>query len=215
LNPSEGKSFTLSLLEPLLPKLSEQLFPWRTEAPFGYSSLSKAWTRPESIAHIALGAGIIGLRDGIDFLSGEISEEQEEAIDRIFTKGARLGIQRAIASFNEELQKWSSLEDGIVQDDYLVEGSITDAKGNPLKQLTVRAFDQDFVGENPLGAPAVTDDEGYYRIPYKQTDFVINGKESGGADIVLKIYDKTGKLLDTSKRFADSKQRATVNWQVK
>ena len=94
---------------------------------------------------------------------------------------------------------------------YLVQGVIKDVQGRPLTGLHVRAVDQDFTGENPLGEPTKTDAEGAYAIPYRKEDFVIEGKESGGADIILYVSDADGNLLHQSEPSRNSPRIHTID----
>ncbi len=106
-------------------------------------------------------------------------------------------------------------EPGGAEPKYLVEGTITDRKGKPLPGLTVKAVDQDFTGENPLGEAAVTDEKGYYRIPYRADDFILEGKETGGADIILYIYDESGELIHTSEPSRNAPKVHRIDLKIK
>ena len=81
---------------------------------------------------------------------------------------------------------------------YSIRGRIFDGSGAPLAKLSVRAFDQDPSGENPLGKPALTDENGAYQITYTDQDFRIGGKESGGADLIVRVFDGATLLKETS-----------------
>ncbi len=79
---------------------------------------------------------------------------------------------------------------------YSVSGTITDLQGKFLNGLNIRAIDQDFKTEDLLGQ-ATTDENGKYRITYTDQDFRIGGKESGGADIIIRVYDGDTLLKET------------------
>ncbi|MEM1321684.1 MAG: LodA/GoxA family CTQ-dependent oxidase [Bacteroidota bacterium] len=98
--------------------------------------------------------------------------------------------------------------------DYLVYGTITDGDNKPISGLRVRAVDQDFTGENPLGKETQTDIEGKYRIPYSAQDFIIDGKETGGADIILYIYDNQDELLHRSEPRRGSPKIKEINLSI-
>lgn len=83
--------------------------------------------------------------------------------------------------------------------DYRVFGRIVDAKGQGVGKLTVKAVDQDFTGENGLGRPVETDENGNYSIRYALKDFAPNGKEMNGADIILYLEDGKGETIHTTK----------------
>ena len=77
---------------------------------------------------------------------------------------------------------------------------ITNQKNLPIAGLTVQAFDQDLNGENQLGKPTVTDEKGAYQIAYTDEDFRIGGKESGGADIIVRVFEKDVLLSETEPK---------------
>jgi hypothetical protein len=50
-----------------------------------------------------------------------------------------------------------------------------------------------------------TNQDGFFEIPYQASDFIIDGKESGGADIILRFYRKDKLWQETAPyRNADS-----------
>ncbi|GAA0193468.1 hypothetical protein GCM10009122_56400 [Fulvivirga kasyanovii] len=101
------------------------------------------------------------------------------------------------------------------QKEYTVQGTITNQNNEPVKGVLVRATDQDpQTPENLLGNPVYTDDKGKYKITYKDEDFRIGGKESGGADIIIRVFSPEGKLLGRSERHSNSPQNTTINMKV-
>lgn len=70
--------------------------------------------------------------------------------------------------------------------DWLVKGTIVDARGNPQPGVIVRAFDRDLRSEQPLGADATTDDAGRYSILYVPSQFT--SAEFASADLVVRAY---------------------------
>ena len=98
--------------------------------------------------------------------------------------------------------------------EYEVKGIIVDQQGQPVVGTRVRAIDLDFTGENPLGRETFTDKHGRYRIFYSQEDFVIDGKESGGADIVIYVLDNAGETLLRSKTYANSPKSRIINLEI-
>jgi len=86
---------------------------------------------------------------------------------------------------------------------YLIAGSVTDQSGNPLPGLVIKAFDVDLISEDDFLGQGETATDGSFTILYRQAQFVKNVLESfteGGPDLVLTIYDQSGKLLHTTKR---------------
>ncbi len=100
------------------------------------------------------------------------------------------------------------------QSEFLVWGMITNEKRQPMAGLRVKAVDQDFTGENPLGAAVTTNGKGEYRIPYEASDFIIDGKESGGADIIIYVYDANGELVLKSEPYRNSPKAYQINLVV-
>lgn len=88
--------------------------------------------------------------------------------------------------------------------DYVIEGIISNQQGSPLSGLRIKAVDHDDTGENPLGTEVSTDEKGSYKIHYKATDFIIKGKETRGANIILYVHDKKGKPVYTSESYRNS-----------
>ncbi len=76
------------------------------------------------------------------------------------------------------------------QKKYLIRGTISNSKGQPLQGLTIRAFDKDAWGENSLGKSSITDEKGNYLITYLDREFRLSPSESGGADIIIRVYDE-------------------------
>ncbi len=88
---------------------------------------------------------------------------------------------------------------------YLIAGTVIDESGQPISGLQVKAFDVDLLSEDDFLGQGETATDGSFTILYRQAQFVKNVLESfteGGPDIVLTIYDQTGKLLHTTKRRA-------------
>ena len=105
-------------------------------------------------------------------------------------------------------------EDGNQEEEYIVQGRVTNTSHQPLPGLRVRAVDLDFTGENPLGSEAVTGRDGRYRIPYRAADFIIEGKETTGADIIIYIYNEAGTQVYQSEVFKNSPRTQTIDIQV-
>lgn len=94
---------------------------------------------------------------------------------------------------------------------YTVFGRIANKQDKPLAGLVVRAFDQDpNLPDDPLGQPAVTNAEGLFRIPYDDVDFRTGDSESGGAEVVVRVYG-VDQLLVESKVVQNAPLSLEVN----
>ncbi len=82
---------------------------------------------------------------------------------------------------------------------YRVFGAVRDALQRPLVGVTVKAFDKDIRGEQPLGEPATTDASGTYQVAYTQTEFA--DMDLHAADVIVRVFDPNGALLKQSDVF--------------
>jgi hypothetical protein len=192
-----------------MPELAVLIDPW---TPFKKDRRdSLPMVDPMPLINVAIGAGLVALRDEIGEINGAIDAKTAQKIQKVFESGVKTGSAMALKAFNEDLNFWSKLE--IAEDTYVVKGFVTGKDGEPLAGLTVRAVDQDFTSENALGAATTTDQSGYFRIPYKASDFIIDGKESGGADIILYI-SKGDKLVLKTDTYRNSPNILSVNISI-
>ena len=97
---------------------------------------------------------------------------------------------------------------------YLVKGTIKDSAGKALSGLRVMAVDQDFSGKNPLGKETRTDKQGKYEIRYREEDFIVEGKESGGADIIIYLLDGQGNIIYQSEPHPNSLKKQVIDLQI-
>jgi hypothetical protein len=94
--------------------------------------------------------------------------------------------------------------------EFAVSGTITHGE-TPLDGVTVRAFDRDLDGEEPLGE-ATTDPSGAYRITYGEADFARN--ERGTADVVVDVFNEVGARLGGSAVHYNAGHETTVDLQI-
>lgn len=98
---------------------------------------------------------------------------------------------------------------------YSLTGTITNQNNLPIQGVSVIAHDQDpNTPETQLGEAVFTNAQGQYTIAYKAEDFIIESRESGGADIVIRVYDGQGVLLGESDRYEDAPQHSTIDLQI-
>jgi 5-hydroxyisourate hydrolase-like protein (transthyretin family) len=114
---------------------------------------------------------------------------------------------------NQMLHDAGSLDD---LDSYAVRGQVTNKSEAPVPGLLVRAVDKDPSGENPLGQPVVTDEDGRCTIIYYDHQFRIGGRESGNADIVVRVFDPDNaeKPLGESKLHRNVPRNITIDLTV-
>lgn len=94
--------------------------------------------------------------------------------------------------------------------EFVVTGTVTQ-DGEALAGVTVRAFDRDLGGREPLGE-ATTGTNGDYRIPYRQTDF--QRAERGTADVYVRVLNAAGGRLAESDVVFNVGQEATIDVTV-
>ena len=90
-----------------------------------------------------------------------------------------------------------------MSDSYLVAGTVTNAAGEPINGLLIKAYDVDLLTDDDFLGEGETTRDGSFTILYRKDQFVKNIVESfteGGPDIVLRIYDHQGYLIHTTKR---------------
>jgi len=97
---------------------------------------------------------------------------------------------------------------------YILRGRITNLQDEPLQGVIVRAYDQDpKTPENRLGQEATTDQDGHYAIHFTEADFKLGGKESGGPDVFIRVYDSENMLGESSVT-RDAKNPIEINLRV-
>ncbi|MBQ4822594.1 PA14 domain-containing protein [Aquimarina sp. MMG016] len=95
-----------------------------------------------------------------------------------------------------------------------ITGKITNAKGEGLSHVTVKAFDLDVNGEDALGN-CITDHEGRYIINYTDRDFKKTSKEKGGPELVIKVFDHDNeKQLGASRVKRSAAVKEVINLSI-
>lgn len=98
------------------------------------------------------------------------------------------------------------------QNEYIIEGTITDQCQQAVSGFLVEAYDWDpNTPENPLGKPDYTNKKGTYRITYKDEDFRLGGKEKGGADLLIRVYDRQGRQVGKSEIKFNASKKEELN----
>ncbi len=80
--------------------------------------------------------------------------------------------------------------------EWLVFGSVVDAKGSPAAGLSVRVFDKDRIYDDLLGETE-TDESGDFSVIYHERDFKEKGENL--PDLYVMVSDLSGKLLYSSR----------------
>ena len=96
-------------------------------------------------------------------------------------------------------------------EEYVVQGIITERSGKSVPNRVVRAFDQDLKKRHPLGEKAITNADGFYRIPYRASDFNPKGTEITGADVIICVYDDQDRELQKSEVMPNADRTTTIN----
>jgi peptidoglycan hydrolase-like protein with peptidoglycan-binding domain len=94
---------------------------------------------------------------------------------------------------------------------FVVRGQISGDDGSVLPNVVVQAFDRDLRREQALGQ-ATTDASGQYEIRYTAGQFA--RAEKGSADLIVRILDVTGALIDSSPVSYNAPAEAVVDLMV-
>jgi hypothetical protein len=95
--------------------------------------------------------------------------------------------------------------------EFVVRGTVRDAKGKPAAGATVRAFDRDLRSEELLGA-ATADAKGTYEIRYSPEQFLRAEKQT--ADLRVAAYDPEGRELVSSPIIFNAKPEEIVDLSI-
>ncbi len=202
----------LEKIQTIMPEWAIRIDPWSQAR---IDSTQLPFVNLDPVFNVAVGAGMLAVRDKIGSEDAEFTEKLESEIESAFEGGFRKGLQDGMQSFKSNAAFWSRFgsEKQAAGKSYFVEGTVTNESGKPLSGLTILAVDLDFTAENPLGKPVQTDKQGYYRISYTEADFIIDGKESGGADIKVYVY-RQDELLKEVGPLKNSPQEVRVDIQL-
>jgi len=200
-------------LEPLIPRWIRFINPW-WEDRIRPEISRLPWIDHEELFTFALGSAVLAIHEEIGVLDKPIDDAMSSKIDAVVFKGMERGLDRGIELLQQDMKALGAFQEQISREEYLIEGVVLDQNGKPLPNVRVRAVDQDFTGLNALGKDVMTDKEGQYRIPYKGTDFIKQGKESGGADIILYVLDEQGKTLLETSPHRNSSRYEEINLTV-
>lgn len=84
-----------------------------------------------------------------------------------------------------------------------LKGKLTDSSGSPMSNHTIKAFDKDFIFDDPLRS-SITLDDGSFKITFTKEDF---NKQPGESEIdpqlYLKIFDLEGNLIHETGIISD------------
>jgi hypothetical protein len=153
-----------------------------------------------------LQAALKALGFPIDAREAEEKRAGEETVQIVRILQHQLGItpretvavdEITAASFNLYLGN-KGLLSAPVPRPYTVAGVVSDANGQPVRGITVKAYDQDMRVRQSLGS-ATTDANGRYSISYDAGQF--SAAELASADLVIEVSDASGVLYTSDVRF--------------
>jgi hypothetical protein len=101
-------------------------------------------------------------------------------------------LKTQIADQTTRLKNWPKPR----PNEWLVFGTVTDAKGSPASGMTVRVFDRDRKYDDLLGDTS-TDEFGDFSVIYHERDFKETGENL--PDLYVMVTDTNGKLLYSSR----------------
>lgn len=103
-NKAYAYELCISYLEELAPELANQLNIWIKKGDAESNSSANNWINTGSLLPIAIGTGIIFIRDELDKFDNPWSRENkfESVIDGVFNKGFNAGLENAISSMSAD-----------------------------------------------------------------------------------------------------------------
>lgn len=96
---------------------------------------------------------------------------------------------------------------------HTVTGRITDFRNRPLEHLTVRAYDKDPVSPDDYLGEDMTNADGEYTIRFGESQIHAGGRELGGPDLYICVFDG-GQQLGHSEVRRNSGVRVTIDLQL-
>ena len=147
----------------------------------------------------------------ISYASGELENPNDLTTDLVVRAYTADGsVVGEIEQFEAGLQQRIDLHLELPTTDYTLSGKLTDQAGLPLGGLIVQAFDDDPTTAKDFLGFAISDEQGQYQIKYTEEDFVCP-VESGGPDLIVRVYSPEGELLKETFRKPDSSANETIN----
>jgi hypothetical protein len=150
-------------------------------------------------------------------LRGEVDEQSYGEITQQLVRAAQVELRLdptgtvdrpTAVALNRWLAELSGEPD---QGEYLVRGTLTDADGEPVADITVWAFDRDLRREQPLWRQK-TDRVGSYLIRYSSEQF--RRAEKDTADLVLRGFAGDGSLLAESPVLFNAPEVARIDLKI-
>lgn len=96
--------------------------------------------------------------------------------------------QPTAEALNKALKDLGAFDEPAPQPPFVVQGVVRLESGDPLKGVSVFAVDKDVRGEEPLGEPTTTNQDGAYEIGYTAQQFSRAEKDS--ADIIVRVFQE-------------------------
>jgi hypothetical protein len=97
---------------------------------------------------------------------------------------------------------------------FIVRGTITDTRQQPIVGITVRAFDKDLpsLNRDELLGEAVTDAEGRYTVTFTEERFRRN--ERARADVYIVVVDREGAIVGQSPAYFNPEAELDIDLQI-
>jgi hypothetical protein len=132
------------------------------------------------------------LADSIKVISEKFGKKHPDAVAMQTLAGSMAGLKTQIDSQAAHLKSWPKPR----PNEWIVFGTVTDAKDEAVGGLTVRVFDKDRKLDDLLGETN-TDENGTFSIVYHERDFKETGENL--PDLYVMVSDSAGKLVYSTR----------------
>ncbi len=100
--------FLIDIIRPILPEFAHKIDPWIPNPPDPNPPLP--WFDFNPLLAMALGAGLLAIRDEFPTQGKPIDEKIEKSIFDVFQEGAKRGVEVGLKSLSNELNNYSKLK---------------------------------------------------------------------------------------------------------
>jgi len=149
-----------------------------------------------------------------EFKPFKVAEGKRKFVKITFKREDLSPVQRTEKPFETEEETGVEDEHEAAPDPgkWVVKGQVKDASKQGLAGVTVTIYDKELLFDEKLGA-SVTDEDGHFIVSYRTDDFC--DLIEANPDIYLKVMDKDGKTLYSSRKAIQFKARRVEVFDIK